>query len=277
MYDGAIEGIRDGCTKSGDKCDFHRNFDNPALLINGWRDIPVERVHPPVPKYDGYNDGFNFHYCKPDGEARTISEKHHLKKEKVQCDVKDRELNDYCPRVQLRKLFESCGLPKLSFEETIYKDDSKTYVPVDANGTKEMIFSQIDEFTKEYTGEDLRNTVMSDVNHYLSNATEKDVRKRARQEKKSNVMSLTVDEIDWEEIVLSGKIGKMYVAQLDMYLTEKIGMSLKEIKTKGFTYDKKVALIRKHVLTSKSSNSTIKVANWILRNCEIKKNLDSTK
>ena len=64
---------------------------------------------------------------------------------------------------------------------------------------------------------------------------------------------------NWEEMVLSGKIGKMHVAQLDMYLTEKIGMSLKEIKTKGFTYDKKVALIRKHVLTSKSGNSTIKV------------------
>ena len=260
MYDGAIEGIRDGCTKSGDKCDFHRNFDNPALLINGWSDIPVERVHPPVPEYDGYNDGFNFHYCKPDEVKQgQFTEKHHLKKEKIQCDVEDRELNDYCPRVQLRKLFESCNLPKLSFEETIHKDGSKTYVPVDANGTKEKIFSQIDEFIKEYTGEDLRNTVMSDVNHYLSNAIEKDVRKRARQEKKSNVMSLTVDEIDWEEMVLSGKIGKMYVAQLDMYLIEKIGMSLKEIKTKGFTYDKKVALIRKHVLTSKSSNSTIKV------------------
>ena len=43
----------------------------------------------------------------------------------------------------------------------------------------------------------------------------------------------------------------MYLAQLDTYMTEKIGMSLKEIKTKGFTYDKKVALIRKHVLTNK--------------------------
>ena len=252
LYDDAIEGIRDGCTKSGDTCDFHRNFDNPALLINGWSDIPVERVHPPVSKYDGYNDGFNFHYCKP-GEVKQgqFTEKHHLKKEKVQCDVKDRESNDYCPRVQLRKLFESCSLPKLSFEETIHKDGSKTYVPVDVNGTKEKIFSQIDEFIKEYTGEDLRNTVMSDVNRHLSNAIEKDVRKRARQEKKSNVMSLTVDEIDWEEMVLSGKIGKMYVAQLDMYLTEEDGMSLKEIKSKGFTYDKKVALIRKHVLTSK--------------------------
>ena len=68
-------------------------------------------------------------------------------------------------------------------------------------------------------------------------------------------MSLTVNEIDWEEMVLSGKIGKMYVAQLDMYPTEKIGMSLKEIKTKGFTYDKRAALIMKHVLASKSSNN----------------------
>ena len=79
-------------------------------------------VHPPVPKYDGYNDGFNFHYCKPDEVKQgQFTEKHHLKKEKVQCDVKDRELNDYCPRVQLRKLFESCSLPKFHLKEPFTK------------------------------------------------------------------------------------------------------------------------------------------------------------
>ena len=57
------------------------------------------------------------------------------------------------------------------------------------------------------------------------------------------MLSLTADEIDWEEMVLSGKIAKMYLAQLDMYLKEKIGMTPKEIKGKGFTCDKKVDII----------------------------------
>ena len=34
-------------------------------------------------KNDGYNDGFNFHYCKPDEVKQgQFTEKHHLKKER---------------------------------------------------------------------------------------------------------------------------------------------------------------------------------------------------
>ena len=38
-------------------------------------------------------------------------------------------------------------------------------------------------------------------------------------------------------MLLSGKIAKMYLAQLDMYLKGKVGVIPKEIKGKGFTYD----------------------------------------
>ena len=49
------------------------------------------------------------------------------------------------------------------------------------------------------------------------------------------MLSLTVDEIDCEKMVLSGKIVKMYLARLDMYLKEIIG--------EGFTYNKKWILL----------------------------------
>ena len=80
---------------------------------------------------------------------------------------------------------------------------------------------------------------MSFVNHHLTNLVERDIKTHARQEKKTEMLPLTVDEIDWEQMVLSGKIAKMYLAQLDMYLKEKVCMTPKEIKGKGFTYDLK--------------------------------------
>ena len=49
-------------------------------------------------------------------------------------------------------------------------------------------------------------------------------------------------------MTLSGKLGKLYVAQLDMYLSEVVGMSAKDIRANGFNVDKKVSFIRKHVL-----------------------------
>ena len=69
-------------------------------------------------------------------------------------------------------------------------------------------------------------------------------KKHARQEKKTEMLSSTVDEIDWEKMVLSGKIAKMNLAQLDMYLKEKVGMTPQEIKGKGFTNDKKWILLQ---------------------------------
>ena len=58
LYDGATEGIRNGCLENEMKCDFHSRFDNPSQLSNGWSDLPIERVHPPVPNYFNNNDGY---------------------------------------------------------------------------------------------------------------------------------------------------------------------------------------------------------------------------
>ena len=66
-------------------------------------------------------------------------------------------------------------------------------------------------------------------------------------------LSLKVNDIDWEEMALSGKLDKLCVAQLDMYLSEVVGMSAKDIRAKGFNADKKVAFVRKHVLRNCSN------------------------
>ena len=74
-------------------------FDNPDLLTDGWSNIPLKRVHPPVPSYAAHNDGFNFHYCKPhDVVQGQFTEKYTLTKIKVQGEAEN--LDDYCPSVQ---------------------------------------------------------------------------------------------------------------------------------------------------------------------------------
>ena len=83
-------------------------------------------------------------------------EKCSLRKEKVPNLVQELDTDD-CPRVQLKNVIESCGAP--SSLPTNISEGSTTYLPVDINDTKTKIMAKIDDFVKEYTGEDLRNTI----------------------------------------------------------------------------------------------------------------------
>ena len=40
-----------------------------------------------------------------------------LLEERVPVNAEEREINDYCPRTQLKKMFLNCGEPRLSFQE----------------------------------------------------------------------------------------------------------------------------------------------------------------
>ena len=92
LYDGAVEGIRNGCHNSGTQCEFHSKFDNPALLLNGWSGLSMQRVHPPVPDYNLSNALGEFHYCMPDQvKNHTFQEKFSLTKEKVPVNAEERE------------------------------------------------------------------------------------------------------------------------------------------------------------------------------------------
>ena len=65
-----------------------------------------------------------------------FTEKYSLTKEKVPSLAQEGDTDDYSPRVQLKNLIESCGAPKLSFQQISNSDGSTTYLPVDANDTK---------------------------------------------------------------------------------------------------------------------------------------------
>ena len=145
-------------------------------------------------------------------------------------------------------MFLNCGEPRLSFQEENHEDGSTTLIPVDANGTKEKIFAGIDKFIEQYTDQDLRRVIIRDAYKYLTTFVENEVKKKDREQKKVNALSLTVDDIDWEDQVLTGKISSLYVAQLNLYLEHKMGMTSREIKCKGFTHTKKIETITRHVL-----------------------------
>ena len=143
----------------------------------------------------------------------------------------------------------------MSLQEEKYQDGSSTLVPVDANRTKGKIFAGIDRFIEEYAGEDLRIVAVRDANKYLTTCIENEVKEQDREQKKINTLSLTVDDIDWEDNVLTGKISSLYVAQLHLYSEHKIGMTCKEIRAKGFTHVKKVEAIQRHVLGQPNKSS----------------------
>ena len=55
------DGIRNGCSEkeSARVCDFHKPTANRSLLKDGWRDVPLKRLLPPIPDYGQVS----FHYC----------------------------------------------------------------------------------------------------------------------------------------------------------------------------------------------------------------------
>jgi hypothetical protein len=130
------------------------------LGVDGWRDLPVERVNTPVPDYD--EKSLNFHYCSPEQvESGNFKEKFSLTKVKIMAGK--RELNDYCPRVQLQKLINDCGKPELSYDTITHDDGSATVTPVDSNETMKKVLDKVDHFVDEFVGNDLRDEVFREA------------------------------------------------------------------------------------------------------------------
>ena len=85
-------------------CHFHSVYNNENVLNNGWSDIPVCRVHPPVPDYSAPGELGKFTYCPPiQVQNQTFQEKFSLTKKKVTKRPDKRQIDDYCPRAQLKK------------------------------------------------------------------------------------------------------------------------------------------------------------------------------
>ena len=89
------------------------------------------------------------------------------------------------------------------------------------------------------------------------------MKKKDREQKKVNALSLTVDDMDWQDQILTGKISSLYVAQLNLCLEHKMLMTSRDIKCKGFTHAKKIETIKRHVLEKpqKTSSDVSHVAN----------------
>ena len=154
-------------------------------------------------------------------------------------------------------MFEHCGTLRLSFLEDERPDGSKTMIPVDLNDTKVKLFSKFDAFIAEFAGEDLRNVVFRDVDKYFSAAIENEVKKQQRQHTKSEALALSVDDIDWEDLIENGNSISLYVSELDLYLYHRAGMSVKDIKAKGFNKKKKIECIRKHLYRTMTDDSRL--------------------
>ena len=110
---------------------------------------------PLVPDYKLTEELNSFHYCHPDLIlGQQFDEKYSLTRDKVPSDAEKRPLNDYCPRTQLKNLFQGCGSAILSFrkENHDHPHASVTIIPIDENNTKVKIMEKIDNFAEECTG-----------------------------------------------------------------------------------------------------------------------------
>ena len=60
----------------------------------------------------------------------SFEEQFPLLKERVPVNAEEREINDYFPRTQLKKMFLNCGEPRLSFQEEKHEDGSTTLIVI---------------------------------------------------------------------------------------------------------------------------------------------------
>ena len=114
LYDGGIEGIRNGCQVSGKMCEIHRN-----VLGCDWRGAPVNRVPAPVPS--DFKD--EFQYTIPDlsfvpGKITSIP-----------------NVDEFCPRVKIEETVKEIGPLDIQHSNTINYDGSISKFWNDKNDT----------------------------------------------------------------------------------------------------------------------------------------------
>ena len=242
LYDNGCEGIRDGCTENGDPmCKFHKNIEYTERLVNGWRSKHLKRVPPPVPDYSRV-DGF--HYCKLEQIYNgDVTEKFGIKKDMV-CDPRRRERDDFCPRKQLDKLLSSCGEADIVVEENAHDDESVSLNCVDKNNTLQKAMAKMDEFVERISGDDLRNSVESEIKRRHDMKVKAFITKSTNASNKAIEKAKTINDIDWAKCIKEDSLDKLYVSQLNLYLVDKIGMSKSECDKKGYTKLNKIEDIK---------------------------------
>ena len=163
-----------------------------------------------------------------------------------------RELNDYCPRVQLQKLIDDCGKPELSYDTITHEDGSATVTLMDSNETMKKVLDKVDHFVDEFVGKDLRDEVVRDAKKQVELKVKAQMKIHQRKERKKVAAAKHVDDFDWERLATFGGLADLSVAELNMYLTEHCSMSVADIRKKGFGKKQKVKLIKENIMCGHS-------------------------
>ncbi|CAB3978002.1 Transient receptor potential cation channel subfamily A member 1 [Paramuricea clavata] len=258
LYDNGFEGIRDSCVnEDGLACTFHECFENKQILHNGWSGVPVTRIHPPIPDYSWQQE---FHYLTPGQIFRgDITEKYGLRKELIS---ETRKKDDFCPRKQLDNLVNSCGSPDLHLDATEEKSIGGDLVKTvkDRNDTLTKMMAKVDDFTSKYAGDDLRYSVVKEIKKRYNSQIKAFVSKKTNASARACEKAKTYEDIDWEKLVRTNELNKLYVSQLDLYLLTNLGLSRKNCDEKGFTKAKKIEEIKKHFYRSTDTKFSSKTA-----------------
>ena len=259
LYDNGCEGIRNGCIEQGKQmCQFHQNIENKALLSNCWRGESVQRVPPPVPDY---SETSSFHYCTLQQTWNgDVCEKFGVKKDIVK-DATKRELNDFCPRKQLEKLFESCGEPDLQLKEFTHEDGSVSVSCIDNNKMLQTLDEQLDSFVEKFVGEDLRKTTENEMRRRYNLKVKSEIIKKSKASVKAVEKAKSYQDIDWEKHISENSLDKLYVSQLNLYLVQHLNMTRAECDKKGYTKEKKIQDIKANFFGRQLNSSSKKQNN----------------
>jgi len=240
VYDGVIEGIRNGCYDGEKLCAIHQE-----ILGSEWRGPPVHLVPAPFLSYATDKDGF--HYTVPETTAQT---------ENTSCTV---VIDEFCPKVKIDEIVKEIGPLDVYSVELVQEDGSVITKSNDRNDTLNKMLSSVDDIVKKYTGEDLRPAVEFEMQQRYKMMVKSHISKSSRASTKAKELAKTVSDINWEKNINSGMLEKMYVSQLDMYLQKLAGFTKAELQEKGFTKAKKVEAVKRHFYTTtqkKTSPST---------------------
>ena len=156
----------------------------------------------------------------------------HIKDTPRDIDGAKREVNDFNPRVQLKKLFQ----------QGQFKDDDSEKLP--------------DFCQKFIVDEQIVKNALDDL-HYKEST--KETRKRERRNKRDAEQRQTYDDINWLEIVNSQAINTLLVSRLDKYLIRHNMNGCLKLKKK-----EKIQAISNHVnlqAFQNANNSTVYTEN----------------
>ena len=161
-----LEFVKSGCTSRGPPCSHCEEM--------GWADVACFPIPEPIPDYK--SDQFKYL---------------HIKDTPVDIDGVKREVNDFNPRVQLKKLLQQGQLKD---------DDSET----------------INDFCQKFivNEEIVRNTI-DDLRY--KEAT-RETRKREKRNRRDAEQRQNYDDINWLDIATSKTLNRLLVSTLDKHL-----------------------------------------------------------